>query len=295
MSSEGLAMHWRLSGFTDEAGKAIDDQIQATRQAGLTHLDLRGFEGHSIVTLPEDKARAIREKLDKAGMTVNMFGSPIGKIDIADDFAGDQQKLEHLAKMAEVFDCTDVRVFSYFNQHGADYETWRDASVDRLSQLRDQAGRLGLRLWLENEMRIFGDHLAEFRLLAEQLRDGERFCCLFDFDNFTQTGDDCWTNWQALKPYIDGFHFKECTADGTHVPIDEGASHAEAIMADALASGWSGPISLEPHLAHSEAVMATGPHGQQNQALSDLTTVEAYVYAADRAKAMLTRIGAEFK
>jgi sugar phosphate isomerase/epimerase len=285
-------MGCRLSGFTDEAGLAIADQIEATQRAGLNYLDLRGFEGYSIVNLPEDQAREVRRQLDAAGISVNMFGSPLGKVDIADDFAAEQAKLDHLARMADCFDCRDVRVFSYFNQHGAAHDAWREASVDRLGRLRDQAARHGLRLWLENERFIFGDHCREFHTLAEALRDGQRFFCLFDFDNFTQTGDDCWANWQTLKPCIDGFHFKECTADGVHVPIDEGASHAEAIVADAVNSGWSGPISLEPHLAHSEAVMATGPHGQQNQALSELTTIEAYVYAAERAKAMLQRIGA---
>jgi sugar phosphate isomerase/epimerase len=288
-------MTCRLSGFTDEAGPALADQIEATRRAGLKYLDLRSLDEHSIVALPEDHARRARQQLDDAGLAVNMFGSPIGKVDIADDFDAEQQKLQHLAKMAGIFDCPDVRVFSYFNKHNADEDTWRQTSLDRLAALRDLAKDLGLRLWLENEIRLYGDHLAGVQTLAQHLRDGETFFCLFDFDNYTQTGDDCWHNWQTLKPYIDGFHFKECDANGVHVPIDEGAGHAEAIVRDAYQSGWRGPMSLEPHLAHSEAVMATGPHGEQNQALSDLTTTEAYVYAADRAKQMLDRIGVDYQ
>jgi len=288
-------MAWRLSGFADEAGLALDDQIAATRAGGLSYLDLRGLGEHTIVNLPQDAARQSQQMLSDAGIAVNMFGSPVGKIDIADDFESQRQKLEHLGRMAEIFDCREVRVFSYFNREQVALETWQQRSIERLAALRDHARRLGLRLWCENERYIFGDRCGEVLKLANELYDPDAFQFIFDFDNFNQSGDDCWENWQRLKPYIGAFHLKESTADGTHVPVGEGAGQNEAVLRDALASGWEGSLSLEPHLAHSEAVMATGPHGQANQAMSDMSLKDAYVYAARAAQQLFERIGARYE
>lgn len=80
-----------------------------------------------------------------------------------------------------------------------------------------------------------------------------------------------------------------------HVPIGQGAGCARQILSDALAMGWQGPLSMEPHLAHSKAVMATGPHGRQNQALSDLTPMQAFVFATQEAKKLLKDIGAGYE
>ena len=55
---------------------------------------------------------------------------------------------------------------------------------------------------------------------------------------------------------------------------------------------WHGPLSLEPHLQHSAAVMATGPSGQANQKLADMGAAEVFELAAQAAKALLGRIKA---
>jgi sugar phosphate isomerase/epimerase len=291
---EGKAMTWRLSGFADEAGLPLASQIEVTRQSELRYLDLRGVGEYSVVNLPIDQAKQAAESLRESGLAVNMFGSPIGKVDIADDFEDQRQKLAHLAQLAEIFDCRDVRVFSFFNQHGASLSAWGEQSIAWLSALRDQARELGLRLWCENERFTYADRCAEVLHVAQSLCDGDSFYMIFDFDNFNQSGDDCWANWQQLKPYVGAFHLKESTRDGSHVPVGEGAGQIEAILRDALDSGWDGPLSMEPHLARSEAVMATGPHGQTSQTLSHLGDQEVYVYGVQVAHRLLSRIGADY-
>ena len=79
-------MSWNFSAFADEAGPSCDEQIAALRKAGMKFIDIRGIDGHNIAALPVDHARVVRKKLDDAGITVGMFGSPVGKIDIKDDF-----------------------------------------------------------------------------------------------------------------------------------------------------------------------------------------------------------------
>lgn len=285
-------MTWTLSAFADEAGPSKEQQIDALRRAGLTCIDLRNVEGHNISALPIELARTVKSKLDEAEITVGMFGSPIGKIDIADDFDIDVQRLEHLGAMARIFECNAVRIFSYYNGQDQPFERWHAKAIDRLRQLRDRAAKLGLVLYHENEAEIFGDHCDQVVLIADELCDGEVFRLIFDFDNFDRSGDDVWACWQRLRDRVDAIHLKDSTREGQHVPVGRGAGKVRQILADARSIGWEGLLTLEPHLKYSEAVLATGPSGQPNQVLKHLSEVECFHVAAVAAKELIDQVGA---
>lgn len=288
-------MTWTLSAFADEAGGTAQEQIDALQAAGIKYIDLRGIDGCSITELPLDQAAAINVKLADAGIGVQMFGSPIGKIDIADAVEIDLDKLKHLGDLKDVFNCNAVRVFSYFNKAAQPVAQWRQESLSRLSRLRDLAVDLGLVLYHENERHIFGDRLPGVKVIADELRGGSGdgpFRIIFDFDNFNQTGDDVWRNWLELRDQTDGFHVKDSDPNNQHVPAGRGAGKIREILGDALDRGWQGPLTLEPHLAHSAAVLATGPHGVANQSLAELGNVECFQLAAEAATALLDEINA---
>lgn len=289
-------MTWTLSGFADEAGDAIDVQIDTIEQAGFNYIDLRGLDGFNIADLPLDHAQQVASKLNDANIKVGMFGTPLGKIDIADDMQIDLTKLEHLGKLADVFDCRDIRVFSYFNEKGATPEEWKTESLSRLGQLRDLAEKLNLVLYHENERDIFGDVCDNVLAIADALYTGNdgAFRLIFDFDNYNQCDEDVWENWLKLRDRTEAFHLKDSDKQRQHVPIGAGAGYAKEIFVDCLERGWTGHLALEPHLAHSPAVMATGPGGVANQALADMTDFEAWQVGATTAKELLNGIGAQF-
>ena len=279
-----------LSAFADEAGGSSDAQIEALVRAGLTEIDLRSIDGHNICDLPIEKAETVRGKLDAAGIQVCMFGSPIGKIDIADDFQPDLDRLEHLGHLKHVFGAPAVRIFSYYNARNAPYDQWRRASLDRLQRLRDRAGQLGLVLYHENERHIFGDCCPEIEILAENVRDGNAFRLIFDFDNYNQSGDDVWENWRRLQNCTDAFHLKDSDTENRHVPVGQGNGRVREILADAYGRGWSGPMIVEPHLARSEAVAATGAHGTVHESFASMTEADSFHVAVEEAKRMIADI-----
>jgi len=287
-------MSWIISGFADEAAESADDQIIAVRDAGLTHIDPRSIDGYNISELPLEHAAALKQKFDTASITVNMLGTPIGKIDIADDFQIDQTKLDHVAKVGQALGCNQVRIFSYYNKNDQSKDAWRNESLSRLTQLKQRAQELGLVLYLENELHLFGDTCEPTLEIISALRDGKTFKTIFDFDNYNQVGEDVWQNWLKLRDVSDAFHLKESDSDCQHVPVGEGAGRIKDILTDAKTRGWTGCLSLEPHLAHSPAVMATGASGQANQRLADLSPAQSFVYAAKVAKSLLEEIDASF-
>src|SRR5687768_12907414 len=104
MTSGENIMEWILSAFADEAGPSCEEQIVAIKRAGLKHIDIRGMDGFNISEMPVAHARQVKKKLDAGVIACNMFGSPLGKIDIADDFETDRKKLKHLGELAPILD-----------------------------------------------------------------------------------------------------------------------------------------------------------------------------------------------
>ena len=144
----------------------------------------------------------------------------------------------------------------------------------------------------ENEMHVFGDRCDQVRLIADEMRDGQTFKLIFDFDNYHQSGDDVWDNWLKLRDVTDAIHLKDSDGQGQHVPVGQGGGRVREILVDALKRGWSGPLSLEPHLKHSNAVALTGPHGQPNESFSRMSTEQCFLAAAEAAIALLGDIQA---
>lgn len=285
-----LPNNWTLSAFSDEAGSSLDAQIEAAKRSNLLFVDLRSLDGFNISVFPTERASEAKAKLDDAGLKVQMFGSPLGKIDIADDFDTDLQKLRHLGELAPLFDCYAVRIFSYYNKHEAAKGEWEAIALDRLIQLRDEARALGLKLYHENERHIFGDLGRDVAKLAS-LRD-DNFATIFDFDNFNQSGEDVWATWELLRDVTDSIHLKDSTTDNQHVPVGQGNGQVERILRDAVTRGWSGSLSVEPHLTHSGAVAATGPSGTINEAYSSMSPADSFHIAVETAQQLIARLNA---
>lgn len=292
---------WILSAFADEAADSSEGQIAALKRCGFKHIDLRGVDGHNISALPLDVAKSVRAKLDAAGIKVNMFGSPIGKIDIADDMKVDLDKLRHMAQLAPVLGCNAIRIFSYYNKHNRPKSEWQAETLKRLGALRDLARELGVVLYHENERHIFGDNCADVLTILRALRDHSpekpgAFRAIFDFDNYNQGGEDAWQNWLALRDLTDAFHLKESDKNNLHVPIGTGNGRVREILSDAKSRGWCGPLILEPHLQHSKAVLATvaitGMTTKPNAKFAEMKREDVFHYAAETAKSLMGELKA---
>ncbi len=281
-----------LSAFTDEAGRTCDEQIAACLRAGLRFMDLRSVDGIGITALPVEHAQAVREKLDAAGIVVRMFGSPIGKIDMTDPLETDLQKLRHLGTLAPILGCRAVRMFSYYNKNKDPMAVWKAESMDRLRRLRDEAATQNLVLFHENERHIFGDQGANVVEIATLRND--YFKLIFDFDNYNQSGEDVWANWLTLQDQTDAFHLKDSQKIGAnyqHTLVGEGSGQVKRILADAVGRGWRGPLTVEPHLSHSEAVLSTGPSGEANASFRDMPLAESFYRAVTAAQNLLAEVG----
>lgn len=238
-----------ISGFADEIDVSVDKQIDLLQRLGIGWVELRSADGINVADLTVPQAQALREKLDQAGIRVSAVGSPIGKIDIAKDFAPHFEAFLHVGQIARILGTDQIRMFSFYMPKGEEPARYREAVLERVGRMVDAAAAQGLVLLHENEKDIYGDRADRCLDLMREFY-GAHFKCTFDFANFVQCGQDTLEAYEMLRPYIHYIHVKDALwENGAVVPAGQGDGHVAEILERLDAAGYEGFLSLEPHLA----------------------------------------------
>ena len=144
-----------LSGFSDEIAPEFDVQLEAIREFGLSHIELRAADGVNVSDFTKDKVKEIKEKLDAAGIAVSSIGSPIGKIGIEDEFAPHLDKLKRTLEIQKELDAPYVRMFSFY-----------------LPKDRDPGGFPGRKRWTPRRPRMVEEAKAWDSVLLHENEEG---------------------------------------------------------------------------------------------------------------------------
>lgn len=277
----------KLSGFADELSPSFDEQLAGLNRLGVSHIELRGIDGINVSDLTNEKLREVREKLSAAGIKVSSIGSPIGKISIEDDFAPHMDKLKRTLEIQKELGATYLRMFSFYIPQGADPAGYRGQVLDRLSAMAEEAKRWDAVMLHENEKAIYGDTASRCLDIMEQLASPS-FRAVFDFANFIEVGQPTVEAYDMLRPYIEYVHIKDATGEKKIVPAGRGAGHVEDILGRLLGSGWSGFLSLEPHLVDFAGLAAL--EQDPNKRGSSMTGPEAWELALSSLRDILARL-----
>ena len=226
----------KIYAFADEASLQLSGQIRALLENSLDGMEIRNVDGENVSALSPEKARAIRRRMDDAGLAVWSIGSPLGKADITDDFQGQSEMLKRMLEIADILGAAHLRLFSFYTPE-TDRDAWRDVVLERLGTFAEIARGSGVMLCHENEKGIFGDTAARCAELHHAL---PALHAVFDPANFVQCGEDAAAAWRLLRPYVRYLHIKDALPDGSVVPAGCGAGHIPEILADyAARGGWN--------------------------------------------------------
>lgn len=280
-------MGFVLSGFADEICPEFDGQLEALKEWGVSHIELRGIDGINVSDLTDEKLQEVKEKLTKAGISVSSIGSPIGKVDIREPFAPHLEKLKRTLHIAKELNAPYVRMFSFYYPLEQGPEAFQDEIFSRMEQMIHLARQIGVVLLHENEKEIYGDTDDRCLRLMERFY-GPNFKGVFDFSNFVECGVDTLQAWEKLSPYIAYVHVKDCRiADKLVVPAGEGDGHIREILSELQEKGYEGFLSLEPHLADFAGFHALEKNPQARKAMNGK---EAWKLALDSLSAILREI-----
>lgn len=238
-----------LSGFADEINPQLDEQIRVLKKLGMHYVEMRGANGKGLVEYPLDEVEKIKEQLDENDIHLSSVGSPIGKIQITDDFEEHFKLFCHTVNIAHVMEVPYIRMFSFFMPEGEDPEKYHDEVFRRVGRMADYAAKHNVILLHENEKEIYGDVADRCRKLMEEFYS-DHFKAVFDFANFVQCHQDTKEAYEMLKPYIEYVHVKDAEWEsGQVVPAGHGDGNVKEILKMLKESGYEGFLSLEPHLA----------------------------------------------
>lgn len=239
--------HWIISAFADEHSSDLAGQIAALQSFDLPHIELRFVDGKNVADLTAQEAKYVKQMLDAGGIRVSAVGSPLGKINLADDFAAHLEKARQVFETAAILQTDKIRMFSFYLHAGKDRSQCRGEVVDKLGTMLDLADTFGMRLCHENEGEIYGESPAQCLDLMKTF-DG-RLGCVFDMGNFVFKGYDPLQGYELLKSYISYFHIKDALAAGAIVPAGCGEACIGQIL-HAYRNEFQKDVllTIEPHL-----------------------------------------------
>ena len=266
----------KMAAFADEAHGTLSGQIEALKRNDIKLLEIRGVNGVNVSDMPLDMAKDVKKQLDDAGIRVWSIGSPIGKVDVDDDFNRHMEKFMHTMDVAHVLGAEKIRMFSFYHANCAKNDTLLRRVLVRLNMMLEKAKGTGIVLCHENEKGIFGETAPECLMLHRELPS---LRAVFDPANFIQCGQEVLAAWEMLHPYVDYLHIKDVAADGTMVPAGLGVGQLPKLVENYRNAGGS-VMTLEPHLAVFDGLKNLEQDGASVKGMTFASQTEAFDAAA---------------
>ncbi|HET6872879.1 MAG TPA: sugar phosphate isomerase/epimerase family protein [Sporolactobacillaceae bacterium] len=243
----------QLTGFADEISPELEVQIDVLQSEKIKHVEFRGVWGKNVLKLTDQELEQIKKTFDQNGISVSSIGSPIGKINITDDFEQHLKDFDRAVEIAEFFHSPYIRIFSFFIPEGEDPMDYREEVLFRMKALTERVEGTDIVLLHENEKEIYGDTTERCQEILEYV-NSPHLRCAFDPANFVQCGIKPYTEaYSKLLPFIEYLHIKDARfEDGKVVPAGKGDGEVREILSALKSNGYNGFMSLEPHLMAAE-------------------------------------------
>ena len=286
-----------LSAFADEAGGGIQDQLEALKAHGMTHIEPRGLDEGNISLYTEEQAKKLKEILDENDIKISAIGSHYGKIKITEDFTEHFENFKNCVKVAKILGTERIRMFSFYFSENENFEDYKDEVFKRIELMCDYALENGIYCCHENEKGIYGDN--EERCFEILSHFKGKLKGVFDPANFIQCGVKILPAFELLKDYIDYLHIKDCVySDGSIRPAGLGDGEiVELLKRFNEVKKDDTFLTLEPHLKVFDGLKDLEEEGGTADKLKDdftyETNREAFDVADNALKSCIEKAGIE--
>jgi len=259
---------FKLSVITDEISQDLGHALEiATKEFGLSYVELRGVWNKNIINLDEKETSEVRRLLQKFGLQVTDIASPLFKTDWpgaptskyspkapqfgADySFAQQGEVLERSIAIAKALGTERVRCFDFWRLD--DPKPFREAMDSKLRDTAAQVAPKKITLLLENE---FACNTATGAEAARTLQavQSPNFKLNWDPGNAAYRGEIAFPDGFAKIPKerMGHMHCKDVArkADGTFewAAMGRGIIDYVGQFRALVQAGYSGTMSLETH------------------------------------------------
>jgi len=244
-----------LSAFADEISPDPREQIDVLKACNVRHIEFRSIHKTNVLMLSNEQINEFKKLLDGEGFKLSAIGSPVGKITIDSPFEPHLDKLKRAIELCGVFGTPNIRIFSYYppadKPFDGNWAPYRDEVIRRMAVKTEIAQKAGIKLFHENEHKIFGDKPERVQDLLHTINNPS-LRAAYDAANWVYCGYDPITGWELTKDYTEHFHIKDWkgTGEESHVGriAGTGDGKIEYSIRDAVKRGYKGFAVMEPHL-----------------------------------------------
>ncbi len=250
----------RLTGFADEAGSDLADQIRAHQELGWDTIEMRMVGDVNFTNLDDEAYAKAKDQLAAAGVGVSCFGSGIANWarPITGEFAQDVDDLKRAGPRMRELGTRFIRTMSYPNdeKHPLSKPEWFKEVSRRLKELAAIAEGEGVILAHENCSGYGAEGPREMLELFDAV-NSPAFKMAFDTGNQTahhgyENPDLAWEYYRAIREHIVHVHVKDNNpgddGEAVHCMPGEGRSQVKKITEDLVETGYDGFMSIEPHI-----------------------------------------------
>lgn len=261
------------TGFSDEAGDAIQEQIDATFALGWQFIESRSVNKQNITDIPEQEFDLILTSLQAHGIKISCFGSaianwsthPRSEMDYENSLNALKRAIPRMKKAGTRF----IRGMSFGiardeKPDSPELEKIIFRKVQNFVNICEDSGIIYLH---ENCMNYGGLSFHHTLRLLEAIKSPN---LRLVFDTGNPVGSDhhvgsppyqkqnSWEFYQNVREFIDYVHIKDCVflaetggifPDLQYTFAGEGHGQVKQIVTDLLKNGYDGGFSIEPHLS----------------------------------------------
>ncbi|MBQ7654652.1 MAG: sugar phosphate isomerase/epimerase [Clostridia bacterium] len=286
-------MKFNLTAFADESSPEIMGQIDALKRNSMKYIELRGINNKSAYDYSVEESKEFAKIYRENGISVSALGSPVGKIQITDDFEPHFDFLKKCVELAGVYETKLIRLFSFYIPKGEDKKQYRNEVIDRVGKMAEYCRQNGIVPCHENEADIYGESAAECEDLLKNIPELD---AVFDPANFIVTGNDAFDAFKLLKGNFEYLHIKDALKETKQiVPAGKGDGRLGEIIADyASKSEKDRFLTLEPHLTVFEG-LSNLQHEAVKHKYTFETKEEAFDTAVNSLKSVLEDKGLKYE
>lgn len=270
----------RLCAFSDEYNSSFEAQIEGLKKNGISLMEIRTVDDVNIAKMTEEMAADYAARLAEAGISVWSIGSPLGKVDINEDFEEYKKVVHHVCRLANIFGAKRIRMFSFFKAYDVP-----ELVVERLKEMVAIGAQYGVEMCHENEKKVFGDVISRVEYLRDNV-PGMKF--IYDPANFLQCDQDCGKALDALLDSTEYFHIKDVVSETQEmVPAGYGDGRIDDMLCRIQGDTV---LTVEPHLSVFKGYSAIDDTKMKHRFLFD-SNEAAFCAAVDALKSVLARCG----
>jgi sugar phosphate isomerase/epimerase len=277
----------RIAGVNDEPSPSwdLDEGLDVLDELGMKFIELRAAYGEMVDQMDDDTFIRVADRIKERGFTVTTYLGQVGRA--LPDEAIRTQDIEHITRAvqrADYIGTTQLRTMGYKK---GDAETdWFAVAIEMYTAMAEIAGSGNKVLILENPPNTTSAVCTAPEVLkALQEVNSPHFRLNFDPGNFGAHGEVGIDLFETFKDYITNVHVKDIQEPGdknTYCIAGDGKCEYPEIFKRLREMNYSGCITAEPHLLHSEQFHVSGRENYMDAVTRILQLLEEAGYAVQK-------------